>query len=55
MSGACLQGPSAGSAMSEFLPNLRKTNITNANFPADVACAITAPAPPAMPASSQAR
>ena len=32
---ASLQGPSAGTAMSEFLPNLRKTNITNANFPAD--------------------
>src|SRR5262245_2267043 len=32
---ASLQGPSAGTAMSEFLPNLRKTSITNANFPAD--------------------
>ena len=32
---ASLQGASAGTAMSEFLPNLRKTNITNANFPAD--------------------
>ena len=32
---ASLQGPSAGTAMSEFLPNIRKTNITNANFPTD--------------------
>jgi cytochrome c553 len=30
-----LQGPSAGTAMSEFLPNLRKTNVTPANFPTD--------------------
>jgi cytochrome c553 len=32
---ASLQGASAGTAMSEFLPNLRKTNISPANFPAD--------------------
>jgi cytochrome c553 len=32
---ASLQGAAAGTAMSEFLPNLRKTNITTANFPAD--------------------
>lgn len=32
---ASLQGATAGTAMSEFLPNLKKTNITNANFPAD--------------------
>lgn len=32
---ASLPGPSAGTALSEFLPNLRRTNITRANFPTD--------------------
>lgn len=32
---ASLQGAATGTAMSEFLPNLRKTNITATNFPAD--------------------
>jgi cytochrome c553 len=32
---ASLQGAATGTAMSEFLPNLRKTNVTRESFPAD--------------------
>lgn len=32
---ASLQGATTGTAMSEFLPNVRKTHVTNANFPDD--------------------